>query len=126
MLHLLLPSVNDTLEVSALQRSTTDKTAVDVGLGEELRSVRGLARATIQDAGVLGNSLTILLGYDRADVGVDFLGLFSGSCLAGANSPDRLVGDDDLTEVLLREVEDRTFQFGLDDLVLLVSLALGK
>ena len=123
MFHLLLPSVDNALEVCALQRSTADETTVDVSLGEQLRSVRGLARATIQDAGVLSNSLTILLSYDRTDVSVDFLSLLSGSGLASTDSPDGLVGDDDLAEVLLREVEDRTLELSLYDLVLLgVSL----
>ena len=37
-MRLLLPSVDDTLEVSSLQRSTTDQTTVDVWLSEEFRS----------------------------------------------------------------------------------------
>lgn len=61
---LLLPSVDDTLEVSSLQRSATNQTTVDVGLCEQLRSVASLARTTIEDSGVVGNSLTVLLGDD--------------------------------------------------------------
>ena len=49
LMRLLLPSVDDTLEVSSLQRSTTDQTTVDVWLSEELRSVASLAATTVED-----------------------------------------------------------------------------
>ena len=49
LMRLLLPSVDDTLEVSSLQRSTTDQTTVDVWLSEELRCVASLAATTVED-----------------------------------------------------------------------------
>ena len=49
IVRLLLPSVDDTLEISSLQRSTTDQTTVDVWLSEELRSVASLAATTVED-----------------------------------------------------------------------------
>ena len=49
LVRLLLPSVDDTLEISSLQRSTTDQTTVDVWLSEELRSVASLAATTVED-----------------------------------------------------------------------------
>ena len=49
LMRLLLPSVDDTLEVSSLQRSTTDQTTVDVWLSEELRSIASLAATTVED-----------------------------------------------------------------------------
>ena len=45
---LLLPSVDDALEVGSLQRGATDESAVDVGLGEELLGIAGLAAATVE------------------------------------------------------------------------------
>jgi hypothetical protein len=52
------------LEVSALQRSTTDETAVDVRLSEELLSVAGLAATAIEDGSVLSSLFAVLLSND--------------------------------------------------------------
>ena len=65
---LLLPSVDDTLEVSSLQGSTADESTVDVGLSEELRSIAGLAAATLEDSSVLSSLFAVLVGNDRTDV----------------------------------------------------------
>ena len=64
LVRLLLPSVDDTLEISSLQRSTTDQTTVDVWLSEELRSVASLAATTIEDRCLLSSLVAILLCYD--------------------------------------------------------------
>ena len=77
----LVPSVDDTLEVSSLQRSATDKATVDVRLSEELRSVRSLARTTIEDSCIVSSLCTVNLSYARTDECVDFLCLLSSSGL---------------------------------------------
>ncbi len=55
---------------------------------------------------------------------MDFLCLRAGSGLAGADGPDGLVGENDLSEVGCAEVEEGVLDLGLDDLVLLVGLTL--
>ena len=50
--------------------------------------------------------------------------LLSGSGETSTDGPDRLVGDDDLTEILFRKVEDAAFELGLYHLVLLACLTL--
>ena len=42
-LLILLPGVDDALEVSALQGCATDEATVDVGLGKQFRGIAGLA-----------------------------------------------------------------------------------
>ena len=101
----LFPSVDDTLEVGCFERSSTDESTVDVWLRKQFRSVACLAAAAIEDRCVVGNLLAILLSHDATDVCVYLLSLFCGSGLACSDSPDGLVSDNDLAEVLLREVE---------------------
>ena len=57
---------------------------------------------------------------------MDFLSLLSGSGLASTDGPNGLVGDNNLAEILLSEVEDAAFQLSLHHLVLLVGLALSE
>ena len=70
---LLLPSIDNALEVCCLQRSATDKSAIDVRLSKEFLSVAWLAATAIEDACVLCNLVAILLSYDAADISVNFL-----------------------------------------------------
>ena len=62
--RLLLPGINDSLEVGSLQRSTANQSAVDVGLCEEFGGIACLAATAIEDACVVGNGSTVLLGND--------------------------------------------------------------
>ena len=73
----LVPCVNDALEVSSLQRSTTNQTTVDVGLCKELGSVASLAASAIEDAGVVCHLSAVNLSHTAADVSVDFFSLLS-------------------------------------------------
>ena len=102
---LLLPSVDDALEVSALQRSATDQATVDVRLREEFRSVACLAATAVEDRCLLSSLCALLLSYCRADVSEHLLSLVRCSGLACTDSPDRLVSDDDVLPSLCVEVE---------------------
>ena len=122
----LLSCVDDTLEVGSLQRSSTDESTVDVWLCKQLWSVACLAASTIEDGSVVGYFLAILVGNHAADVCVDLLCLVGSSGLACTDSPDWLVGNDDVFEFLCSEVEHASFEFSLHNLVLLVCLTLLK
>ena len=102
---LLLPSVDDALEVSCLQRSATNQTAVDIWLSKELWSIACLAASAIEDRCFLCSLVAILLCYDRADVSQHFLSLVGCGSLACTDSPDWLVGEDDVLPSLCIEVE---------------------
>ena len=105
LMRLLLPSVDDTLEVSSLQRSTTDQATVDVWLSEELWSVASLAATTIEDSCVLCSLVAILLCYDRADVCQHLFSLVRSSSLTCTDSPDWLVSKDDVLPSVSAQVE---------------------
>lgn len=55
---------------------------------------------------------------------MDLLGLLGGSNLAGANGPDGLVGDDNLSPLLLGQLLGGGVELTGDDLDGLVGLAL--
>ena len=57
---------------------------------------------------------------------MDLLGLFRGGHLAGADGPDRLVGDHDRRHLLGRQPGQRAVELAPDDLRGLARLALGQ
>ena len=52
-----------------------------------------------------------------ADDGADLLGLVGGCGFAGADGPDRLIGDDDVLELLLADAAQRDLGLHADDLL---------
>lgn len=105
-----------------LQRSTSDKESINVGLLGEFLAVLGVDGSTVENAGFvccLGGDLFL---EPLAEVGVDFLGLFGGCDFAGSDGPDGLVGDDDLGPVF-HDLCDGA-ELGGDDFEGLVGFAL--
>jgi hypothetical protein len=112
-----LVAVDDVNE-GRLQAGTTDKETVNVGLLSKLLAVLLGDTATVQDAGLLGSLGGDLLLQPLTEGGVDFLCLLGGRDLAGTDgpgcmsvigrmlkdggrdSPDGLVGNDNLAPVL--------------------------
>lgn len=107
----------DDVDESGLQAGTANEETVNVGLLGQLLAVLLADTAAVQDAGLVRRLLGDLLLQPLADGSVDLLSLLGGSDLAGANgpaevsiewfwetrwanSPDGLVGDDDLGPVL--------------------------
>lgn len=70
-----------------LERGTTDKETVNVGLLGELTAVFLIHGAAVEDSGSLGNFRGNVLGKPFADASVSLLSLLSSSNLAGTNSP---------------------------------------
>ena len=123
---IILEGQGDLDEVVGLEGGAADEAAVDVGLGEELLGVGGLAGAAVEDRGVVGDGLAEQAGEDVADVGVDLFGLGRSGGLAGADGPDGLVGDDDLLHILGAEVGEDGLGLVFDDLEVLAGFALVK
>lgn len=94
----------DDVSESRLKGSTADEETVDIDLRNELVGVLLSDGATVDDSGLLGNSRRDLSTEPAADKCVDFLCLSGRSNLAGADSPDRFVGDDNLCPVSLIEL----------------------
>ena len=117
---------DDFEEVGGVEGGAADEAAVDVGVGEEGVGVAGVAAATVEDGDVVGEGLAVVTGDGGTDVGVHFLGLVGGGGAAGADGPDGLVGDDDVTELVGGEVEEGPGELFADDGEVLFGLALGE
>ena len=103
---LLLPSIDDALEVSHLEGSATDEATVNVNLREELLGVAGLAATTVEDRHVLSSFSTELLSDGCADEGMHVLSLVSCSSLASTDSPNGFVSEDDVRELFCSQVKE--------------------
>src|SRR4051794_5131637 len=91
-----LPScgVDDCGEVGRVEAGTADQGAVDVGLPEQLGGVVRLDRAAVEDPHLIGGSAA--LAQRVADEGAYLLRLLGSCGAAGADRPDRLIGDHQL------------------------------
>jgi hypothetical protein len=94
----------DNVDEGRLQAGTANQETVDIGLLGQLAAVLLADGATVDDADVLRGLGGDVVAEPLADGGVDLLGLLGGSDLAGADGPDRLVGNDDLLPLLLGEL----------------------
>ena len=100
----LLSSVADYGEVLSLQGSTADETAVDVSLSKEACSIACVAGSAVLDRDSLCALLAVELCDDAADELANFFSLLVCSCLTCSDSPDRLVSDRDLAELVSRDI----------------------
>ena len=87
---------DDARELVDVEARAADEGAVDVRLAHERRDVRRLHRAAVEDARRRRPHPPEQLGDERAKRRADLLGLLGRRRLAGADRPDRLVGDDDV------------------------------
>ena len=117
---LLIKSVDDTLEVSNLQSSTTNQTTVYIRICKQFLCIGRLAATTVKDRAVFSNFLAILLGNGRTDESMDFLCLCRSSSLTCTDGPNRFVSQDNLGEIFGRQREYRC-QLSGNHFILLVS-----
>lgn len=102
-LRIRLLSAVDNVDKLGLQRSTTNQEAVDILLGVQLVTVGRSSRATIDNTGLVGHGVRNVLREPATDLRVCFLGLLRRCSDASTNSPDRLVGNNNLLPVSLRQ-----------------------
>lgn len=114
----------DDVDEGRLQAGTANQETVNIGLGSELTAVLLADRATVNDANALLSVGGDSLAEPLADSGVDLLSLLSGGDLSSANSPDRLVGNDDLVPLLCAQLLGGSVKLTGDDLDGLVGLTL--
>lgn len=107
-----------------LQAGTANEETVNIGLGSELAAVLLADGATVDDTDVVLSMGIDGLAEPLADSSVDLLSLLSGSDLAGADSPNGLVGNDNLSPLLLAQLLGGGVELTGDDLDGLVGLAL--
>src|SRR5215210_2718258 len=82
-------------ERSGLQGSAADQPAVYVLLHHYVVYVARLDRTAVEDANLLREVLAPKLSQEATDASDGILRILGGSGLAGPDSPDRLVGEDD-------------------------------
>ena len=87
---------DDCQEILRLQARAADQRAIDVGLAEQRRRVVRLDAAAVLDDERLRRRLAAQLADALADERMRILGLLRRGVDAGADRPDRLVGDDDV------------------------------
>lgn len=82
-----------------LQAGAANQETIDILLLGKLLAVLTVDAATVEDAGLLSDLIADLTLEPGADGGVNLLCLLDSGNLASANSPDRLVGNDNLAPV---------------------------
>lgn len=83
-----------------LQASTSNQEPIDITLGSQVLAVLLADRATVDDSRLLCDLVADGLRQPLAESGVDLLRLRGGGDLAGANSPDGLVGNNNVSPLL--------------------------
>src|SRR4051794_19121411 len=90
----------DRCELVGVQAGTADEGPVDVGAGEDPGDGAGLHRSPVEDTDDVGGLRSVALGEPRAQRPADLLRILRRGHLAGADRPHRLVGEDDLPDLL--------------------------
>src|SRR5437870_2985202 len=91
---------HDGREVSGLEAGAADEGPVDLLLPQQLRSVVRLYAAAVQNSDRLGGARPELAGGRLAENAADAVRLLAGTNLAGADRPNRLVGEDHSGDLL--------------------------
>ena len=121
--HAKLEAFANSKEILRLKSCATDKATVYILLSEDLGSVRRLARATIEDW-ALSSCCAELSCENLTDICVNLLSLLCGCCLAGTDSPNRLVCDNEVCKLLLGKVVDNLLNLSLANCKVVTSLTL--
>src|SRR4051812_39232702 len=108
-------------EVVRVERGAADEGAVDVGQREQLLGVAGLDRAAIEDPDLIGSGPPH--AQDVADEGAGLLRLLCRGGAAGADRPDRLVGDHDAGDLVGLDGTEVGLQLALQHFLGLPSVA---
>ncbi len=122
----LILCVADDGEILSLEGSTAYQAAVDVRLSEEACSVLSIAGSAVLNCHSLSALRAVKLSDDATDELADFLSLLVCSCLACADSPDRLISDCDLAELVSRNILESANDLALDPVECLACFTLCK
>ena len=126
VIFITLLSVADNGEILSLEGSAAYEAAVDVRLSEETGFVLSVAGTTVLDGDSFSALLAVELSDDATNELADFLSLLVCSCLACADSPDRLISDCDLAELVSRDILESANDLTLDPVECLACFTLCK
>lgn len=128
----ILRNTIDNIEEVSLKRSSSDKSTVDVGLGEQILGVGTLHTTAILDADGVGNGLADILAHPLTDESMRLLRHLGGSSETSADGPNGLVGNGNVLPILLLKKLGGRGELGSTDIVggavltLLLLLSNGK
>ena len=97
-----------------LEGRAAHQEAVDVRERRELGRVLSIRAAAVLDADRVRRGAVDVCRDPFSDTFMRFLRLLRGSRFAGADGPDRLVGDDDIAPLQVRALEDGLQLLGAD------------
>ena len=97
-----------------VETCAADEGSIDIGLGHKVGSVLWFDATAVKDADG-GSSGPKERDKELSNLLMDIVGLLGGGYLAGADGPDRLVGDDQLLELVGRESGQGGADLGFDD-----------
>ena len=90
----ILFKFNDSAECFGIQACPADQRAVDIRHFHELRDIVRLYASAIQNSDGVGERCAKIFFNQRPDIPMDLLGLIRGGRFAGADGPNRFIGDD--------------------------------
>ena len=90
-------------KVLAVEGGAAHEATVDVRLAHDLGDGVGLHRAAVEDADSVSDLVAGELAHELANSSAHFLCIVRRRNLAGADSPDRLIGNDGLLQILGRQ-----------------------
>mmetsp|Transcript_45779 Transcript_45779/g.128808 ORF Transcript_45779/g.128808 Transcript_45779/m.128808 type:complete len:336 (-) Transcript_45779:28-1035(-) len=93
-----------------LERSTSHKESINIGLGRKTGSGLSAGRSTVKDTGLVGNIGSSNFSEVLADISMGFLSLLGGGSKTSTDGPDGFIGNDNIFPVFLGE----NISIGLD------------
>ena len=97
-----------------VETCAADEGSIDIGLGHEVGGILRFDTAAVEDADG-GPGGTKERDKELSNLLMDIVGLFGGGYFASTDGPDRLVGDDQLLELVGRESGEGRADLGFDD-----------
>ena len=114
---------NDLAEVNCLQGSAANESTIYVRFLHEALDGSRLYAAAVLDADSVSCTLIELLSNRLADMCANFLSLLESSRLACANSPDRLVSDNELSNFISLEAFESSLDLASNEVKVRASFA---
>lgn len=115
----------DNIDEAGLERCASHKEPINVMDFNQFHAILFGDTTSVDDSDALSSSRDVL-GQVLSDPGVDFVDLLGGGDFACSNSPDRLVGKDDMSPLLGFDFGGYSVELPLDDLLSLLGLPLGE
>ena len=112
---LLVCRSDDNGKIGSLKGSAADKAAVNVGHGKQFFSILCVHAAAVLNCGSGCNALAVKTCDDVSDDAANLVSLLGGCGLAGADSPDGFISDDDILHIVSSYAEKVDLRLHGDD-----------